>query len=97
MLYFKNWTFLLISGNTQYSVLFKKVKELQKEGKLSQRKIAKKLGMNRDVVGRYFKLDVYPRNFSEPIYEKKYSSFIRKLWKNGERSAKEIWRKIKEK
>jgi len=36
--------------DTKYSALFKKVKELQKEGKLSQRKIAKELGMNRDAV-----------------------------------------------
>ncbi|AZQ65608.1 winged helix-turn-helix domain-containing protein (plasmid) [Flammeovirga pectinis] len=79
--------------DTKYSALFKKVKELQKEGKLSQRVIAKELGMNRDAVGRYFKLDAYPRNFSEPIDEKN----IALLFANFGKMVNEVPRRYGEK
>lgn len=79
--------------DTKYSVLFKKVKVLKEEGKKSQRKIAKELGMDIDTVGRYFKLDVYPYYFYEPLDEKN----ITLLFVNFGKTENEVQNKFGEK
>jgi transposase len=78
-------------------IRFTQVKELQKEG-LSQREVARRLGLARGTINRYFSLDHLPAKSSVPQSTSKvapYLPYLQKRWDEGYRTGTALFQEIR--
>lgn len=83
---------------SRYALLFKEAKELRLNEGLSNRQIAERLGIGRNTVNRYMKMEVYiektpPGSITFPNLELFGERIIAK-WESGIHNIKEIWRQL---
>lgn len=82
----------------RYALLFKEAKELKSKEGLSNRNIAERLGIDRNTVNRYMKMEEYtekapPSSITFPNLELFGERIIAK-WESGIHNIKEIWRQL---
>lgn len=85
-------------GPSRYALLFKEAKELKSKEALSNRQIAERLGIGRNTVNRYMKMEIYtektpPSSVTFPNLELFGERIIAK-WESGIHNIKEIWRQL---
>jgi transposase len=93
-------TKVIDSGENQPSfrkLRFAEVKQLQQQG-LSQREIARRLGLARRTIQRYFSLDQFPARSQAPQSTSKatpYMPYLKKRWDEGCRTGTLLFQEIR--
>jgi predicted transcriptional regulator len=83
---------------SRYALLFEEAKELKSKDGLSNRQIAERLGIGRNTVNRYMKMEAYtektpPSSITFPNLELFGERIVAK-WESGTHNIKEIWRQL---
>jgi len=78
--------------------LYQQVIQLQADG-LTERQIAKRLGISRTTVGKYLAAGAFPerKERASPAGSlDRYAEYLRRRWNEGCRNTKQLWRELQE-